>query len=39
VAVATGPVDAATLKSGGADMVMHDLSDTDAFLRFVFVQT
>ncbi len=39
VAVATGPVDAATLKSGGADLVMHDLSDTDAFLRFVFVQT
>jgi phosphoglycolate phosphatase-like HAD superfamily hydrolase len=39
VAVATGPVDAATLESGGADLVLPDLSDTDAFLRFIFVQT
>ena len=39
VAVATGPSDAETLRSSGADLVMADLTDTDAFLRFIFVQT
>jgi phosphoglycolate phosphatase-like HAD superfamily hydrolase len=39
VAVATGPYDAATLRHGGAHLVMDDLSDTAAFLRFLFVQT
>ena len=35
VAVATGPSDAETLRGSGADLVMPDLSDTDAFLRFI----
>jgi phosphoglycolate phosphatase-like HAD superfamily hydrolase len=39
VAVATGPSDIATLRHSGADLVMSDLSDTDGFLRFIFVQT
>jgi phosphoglycolate phosphatase-like HAD superfamily hydrolase len=39
VAVATGPSDVATLRQSGADLVMRDLSDTDGFLRFIFVQT
>jgi phosphoglycolate phosphatase-like HAD superfamily hydrolase len=39
VAVATGPSDAETLRRSGAELVLTDLSDTDAFLRFVFVQT
>ncbi len=39
VAVATGPSDVETLRRSGADLVMRDLSDTDAFLGFVFVQT
>ena len=39
VAVATGPSDGETLRQCGADLVMDDLSDTNAFLRFVFVQT
>jgi phosphoglycolate phosphatase-like HAD superfamily hydrolase len=34
VAVATGPSDVETLRQSGADLVMHDLSDTSAFLRF-----
>lgn len=38
VAVATGPFDADTLSRAGADLVMHDLSDTGAFLRFATVQ-
>ncbi len=38
VAVATGPFDVETLSRAGADLVMHDLSDTRAFLRFVCVQ-
>ena len=32
VAVATGPVDVATLRACGADVVLDDLSDTNAFL-------
>jgi len=39
VAVATGPSDLDTLRLSGADLVMRDLADVDAFLRFVFVQT
>jgi len=39
VAVATGPADVATLRQSGADHVMDDLTDTDAFLRLIFVQT
>ncbi len=39
VAVATGPSDVETLRQTGADLVMCDLSDTNAFLRFIFVQT
>jgi phosphoglycolate phosphatase len=39
VAVATGPSDIDTLRQSGADLVMRDLADIDAFLRFVFVQT
>jgi phosphoglycolate phosphatase-like HAD superfamily hydrolase len=39
IAVATGPSDVETLRQSGADMVMRDLSDIDAFLRFIFVQT
>jgi phosphoglycolate phosphatase-like HAD superfamily hydrolase len=35
VAVATGTADAGTLTCAGADLVMSDLSDTSAFLRFV----
>ena len=39
IAVATGPSDVDTLRRSGADLVMRDLADTGAFLRFVFVQT
>jgi phosphoglycolate phosphatase-like HAD superfamily hydrolase len=39
VAVATGPSDVETLRRSGADLVMADLSDTNEFLRFIFVQT
>jgi phosphoglycolate phosphatase-like HAD superfamily hydrolase len=39
VAVATGPSDVETLRASGADLVLADLSDTSAFLRFVSVQT
>jgi phosphoglycolate phosphatase-like HAD superfamily hydrolase len=39
IAVATGPSDVDTLRQSGADLVMRDLTDTGAFLRFVFVQT
>jgi phosphoglycolate phosphatase-like HAD superfamily hydrolase len=39
VAVATGPSDIDTLRKSGADLVMRDLADIGAFLRFVFVQT
>jgi phosphoglycolate phosphatase len=35
IAVATGPSDVETLRSSGADVVFHDLSDTPAFLRLV----
>jgi phosphoglycolate phosphatase-like HAD superfamily hydrolase len=38
VAVATGLADVETLGQAGADLVLHDLSDTEAFLRFVSVQ-
>jgi len=38
VAVATGPSDMETLARAGADLVMPDLGDTRAFLRFVCVQ-
>jgi phosphoglycolate phosphatase len=39
VAVATGPADAATLRSAGADVVVEDLTDTEGFLRLLSVQT
>jgi phosphoglycolate phosphatase len=39
VAVATGPCDLETLRKSGADVVMRDLSDTEAFFRMVGVQT
>jgi phosphoglycolate phosphatase-like HAD superfamily hydrolase len=39
IAVATGPSDADTLRQSGADVVMHDLADLDAFWKGVFVQT
>jgi phosphoglycolate phosphatase len=35
VAVATGPSDIETLRRGGADVVVDDLSDTEAFLRLL----
>lgn len=35
VAVATGPVDAETLRRCGANVVFDDLSDTDAFLKLI----
>ena len=35
VAVATGPFDTAALANAGADVAWNDLSDTDAFLRFL----
>ena len=39
VAVATGPCDVATLQKSGADIVVRDLSDTEAFFRMLGVQT
>ena len=39
VAVATGPCDVETLRKSGADMVVRDLNDTDAFFRMLSVQT
>jgi phosphoglycolate phosphatase-like HAD superfamily hydrolase len=39
VAVATGPSDVETLRRSGADLAVPDLSDTNAVLRFIFVQT
>jgi phosphoglycolate phosphatase len=39
VAVATGPCDVATLRKSGADVVVRDLSDTEAFYRMLGVQT
>jgi phosphoglycolate phosphatase len=38
VAVATGPCDLETLKKSGADVVVRDLSDTEAFFRMLGVQ-
>ncbi len=38
VAVATGPFDVDTLSRAGADLVMHDLSNTREFLQFISVQ-
>lgn len=38
VAVATGPCDVETLRKSGADVVVRDLSDTDAFVRMLGVQ-
>ena len=35
IAVATGPSDAGTLRSAGADVVLEDLSDTAAFIRLL----
>lgn len=35
VAVATGPYSAATLSEAGADVVLNDLSDTEAFLSVI----
>lgn len=35
VAVATGPYSAGTLSEAGADVVLHDLSDTEAFMSIV----
>lgn len=39
VAVATGPCDVDTLRKSGADVVVRDLTDTDAFFRMLSVQT
>lgn len=39
VAVATGPCDVETLKKSGADVVVRDLNDTEAFFRMLSVQT
>jgi phosphoglycolate phosphatase len=39
VAVATGPCDVETLRRSGADVVVRDLNDTEAFLRMLGVQT
>jgi phosphoglycolate phosphatase len=39
VAVATGPCDMNTLQKSGADVVVRDLSDTEAFFRVLGVQT
>ena len=39
VAVATGPCDVETLRKSGADVVVRDLSDTEAFFRMLSVQT
>jgi phosphoglycolate phosphatase len=38
VAVATGPSDIETLRRSGADVVMRDLNDTEAFVRMLGVQ-
>ena len=38
VAVATGPSDIDTLRKSGADVVVRDLNDTDAFFRMLGVQ-
>lgn len=38
VAVATGPCDVETLRKSGADVVVRDLSDTEAFFRMLGVQ-
>ena len=35
VAVATGPYSAATLSDAGADVVLNDLSDTEAFMSIL----
>ena len=39
VAVATGPCDVETLRKSGADVVVRDLHDTEAFFRMLGVQT
>lgn len=39
VAVATGTCDIDTLRRSGADVVMRDLNDTEAFVRMLGVQT
>jgi phosphoglycolate phosphatase len=39
VAVATGPCDLDTLRKSGADVVVRDLTDTDALFRLLGVQT
>lgn len=39
VAVATGPCDVDTLRKSGADVVVRDLTDTEAFFRMLSVQT
>ena len=39
VAVATGPCDVETLRRSGADVVVRDLNDTEAFVRMLGVQT
>ena len=38
VAVATGPCDVETLRKSGADVVVRDLTDTEAFFRMLGVQ-
>ena len=38
VAVATGPCDVETLRKSGADVVLRDLNDTEAFFRMLGVQ-
>ena len=38
VAVATGPSDLDTLRKSGADVVVRDLNDTEAFFRMLAVQ-
>ena len=38
VAVATGPSDIDTLRKSGADVVVRDLNDTEAFFRMLGVQ-
>jgi phosphoglycolate phosphatase-like HAD superfamily hydrolase len=38
VAVATGPSDIDTLRKSGADVVVRDLNDTEAFFRMLAVQ-
>jgi phosphoglycolate phosphatase len=38
VAVATGPCDVETLRKSGADVVVRDLTDTEAFFRMLSVQ-